>query len=137
MMESFDAYSHALAAIAGWGVLMVVLMGLSTTGRSTDNRTESGMIKRNYADPTYRRARAFANAIETTGPFLAVTLAAILTGASPFWVNLLASIFLVGRVFMAAVHVGTQIQGLRSLGFAIGFFCILGLAGFALVAAFT
>ena len=136
-MDQFDAYSHALAAIAAWGVLMVVLMGLSTTGRSPDNRTQSGMIKRDYADPTYRRARAFANAMETTGPFLAVTLAAILLGANPFWVNLLASIFLVARIFMAVVHVGTENQGLRSLGFSIGFFCILAIAGFALVAAFT
>jgi uncharacterized MAPEG superfamily protein len=136
-MEQFDAYSHALAALAGWGVLMVVLMGLSTGGRSADNRTASGAVKRDYADPAYRKGRAFANAIETTGPFLAVTLAAILLGANPFWVNLLASVFLVGRIFMAVVHVGTENQGLRSLGFSVGFFAIAGLAGFALVAAFT
>lgn len=137
MMDSFDAYSHALAALAGWGVLMTVLMILSTRGRTPENRTASGAVKRNYADPAYRRGRAFANAIETTGPFIAVTLAAILTGASPFWVNLFASVFLLARVFMAAVHIGTEVQALRSLGFVIGFVCILALAVLSLGAAFT
>ena len=128
----FDAYAPALAALAGWGLLMSGLMLLSTRGRSDANRTASGAVKRNYDDPAYRRGRAFANAIETTGPFLAVTASAILIGAAPFWVNLLASLFLVARIGMAVVHIATVNQPARSAFFGIAFFCILGLGLLAL-----
>ncbi len=136
MTDAFAAYSHATASLALWGLLMTVLMLMSTAGRTPENRTESGLVKRNYADPAYRRHRAFANAIETTGPFIAVTVAAILTGANPFWVNLLASVFVVARIVMAVIHIATRNQPARSAAFGVGLLCILGLAGLAVVAAF-
>ena len=43
------------------------------------------------------------NAIETSGPFIGATVAAILAGAAPFWVNLFASVFIVARVAVAYV----------------------------------
>src|SRR6056297_584799 len=100
----FNPYSHALAALALWAILMTILGMLSVIG-APKARTESGLPVRDYSDPAYRRHRAFQNAIETTGPFVAATLAAILTGGSPFWVNLLASVFLAARIAMAAVHI--------------------------------
>lgn len=134
-MDAFAAYSHALAAMAGWSILMMVLSGFSTIGRSPENRAECGLPKRNYADPSYRRTRAFANAIETTGPFIAATVAAILIGASPFWVNLLASLFLVSRIVMAYVHIATENQPARSAAYVIGWLCMVGLAVMAFVTA--
>ena len=132
----FAPYAHALAALAGWALLMMVLMGLSVRG-TPRAKTESGHPVRDYADPFYRRSRAYLNAVETAGPFVAVTVAAILTGAPPFWVNLLASVFLVARIVMAIVHIRTENQPLRSACFAAGFFCVMGLAALALVGAFT
>ncbi|MEM7488734.1 MAG: MAPEG family protein [Pseudomonadota bacterium] len=135
-MIDFAAYAPTLAALAGWAILMVVLSIMSVVG-TPRARTESGHPVRNYADPAYRRHRAFQNAVETTGPFLAAALAAMLVGAPSFWVNALASVFLVARLAMAMVHVGTEIQALRSLLWGIGALCVLGLAFLALIGAFA
>jgi uncharacterized MAPEG superfamily protein len=135
-MEIFDPYSHALASLAGFAILMSVLGFLSVGGLTAENRTESGLPKRNYDDVGYRRSRAFQNAIESIGPFIAALLAAILTGGSPFWVNLFASVFLVARIATAAVHIGTTNQGLRSATWAVGLACVLCLAIIGIKGAF-
>ncbi len=135
-MTPFAPYAHAIASMAGWGLLMVVLTVLSVIG-SPRGRTPGGLPVRDYSDPFYRRDRAFRNAVETTGPFLAVTVAAILVGASPFWVNLLASVFLVARIAVAAVHIGTTIEPLRSAFWSVGMLCVLILGGMAFVSAFA
>ena len=132
----FDAYSHALAALALWAVLVSVLGMVSTRGRSPENRCDCGKPKRDYANPVYRAERAFMNAVEVSGPFVAATVAAVLTGAAPFVVNLLASLFIVVRVAMAYVHIRTENQSARSACFAAGLLCILALAVMAVVAAF-
>ena len=119
-MESFAAYSHALTALAFWAILISVLGALSTMGRTPEGRCDCGKPKRNYDDVVYRRERAFMNAIEASGPFLASTLAAVLLGAPVFWVNLFAALFVVVRVAMAVVHIGTTNQPMRSLFFMLG-----------------
>ena len=135
-MEAFGAYGHAIAALALWAVIVSVLAALSTRGRTSENRSPSGKPIRNYDDPVYRTDRAFMNAIEASGPFIAATVAAILAGAAPFWVNLFASIFIVARVAVAYVHIGTTNQTMRSAIWSIGLFCILALAVMAIVAVF-
>ena len=81
-------------------------------------------------------AGAFMNAIETSGPFIGATVAAILAGATPFWVNLFASVFIVARVAVAYVHIGTTNQPMRSALWSVGLLCILVLAVMAIVAVF-
>ena len=135
-MEIFAAYSHALASLGGYAILMTVLGAMSTAGRSPDNRCECGQPKRNYDDVVYRRGRAFMNSVETVGPFVAALLAAMLTGGSPLWVNIFASIFVLARVATAVAHIGTTNQTLRSATWAIGLFCVLGLAIIGIVGAF-
>lgn len=135
-MEAFDAYSHAIASLAIWTLIVTVLAGLSTAGRTPENRCACGKPKRDYSNVVYRRERAFANAVENSGPFIAATLAAILAGAAPFWVNLLASVFIVSRIVMALVHIRTENQPARSAAFVVGWLCMLVLAVMALFAAF-
>lgn len=127
-MEFLDAYSHAMAALAAYALLMIVLGAVSTAGRTPENRCDCGQPKRDYNDVVYRRSRAFLNAVEGAGPFIAALLAAVLTGASPFWVNMFASIFIVARVAMAIVHIGTTNQMARSATWAIGTICVVILA---------
>lgn len=134
-MENFADYSHAIASMAFWSILVLVLSGMSTRGRTADQRCACGKPKRDYDSPVYRRERAFMNAVETSGPFIAAALAAILVGGPAFWVNLFASVFIVARVAMAVVHIKTTNQPLRSACFAIGMFCIIALAIMALVGA--
>lgn len=137
MSDLFAPYAHALAALAIWAILVAFLGGMSTVGRTPEGRSDCGKPKRNYADPVYRRERAFMNAVESSGPFIAATVAAMLVGASAFWVNILASLFIVARLAMIYVHVATENQPMRSATWAVGLLCILGLAVLALIGAFT
>ena len=130
------SYAHALAALGGWALLMIVLSFASVVGKPLA-RTESGHPVRNYSDPFYRRTRAFLNALEATGPFIAATVAAILVGASPLWVNIFASVFLAARIAMAVVHIATEIQPLRSAFYAIGLLCCIALAFMSIFGAFA
>ncbi|MCX7559426.1 MAPEG family protein [Sulfitobacter sp. F26204] len=136
MMDYLEAYSHAIAALAIWALLSLVLGAMSTLGRNAQNRCECGLPRRDYSDVVYRRGRAFANAMEMNGPFVAATVAGILAGAAPFWVNILASVFILSRVAMAVVHIGTENQPLRSMTWAIGMLCVFILALMAAIAAF-
>ncbi|THH38990.1 MAPEG family protein [Aliishimia ponticola] len=135
-MEIFDPYSHSLAAMAGFAILILVLGALSTVGRTPENRCACGQVKRDYSDPAYRRGRAFMNAIEISGPFVMATLVAIMTGAAPFWVNMLTTVFLVARIATAVVHIATENQGLRSATWAVGTVCVAVLAVTAMGGAF-
>ena len=135
-MEQFSEYGHALASMAGFALLLVVLSAMSVSGRSSDQRCDCGLVKRDYSNVVYRRGRAFMNAVETTGPFMLALGAAMLTGANPFWVNLLASLFLLARIAVAAVHIGTTNQSARSALWSVSILCVLGLAGLGFVSAF-
>ncbi|KIN61406.1 Inner membrane protein [Sulfitobacter noctilucae] len=127
-MEEFAAYSHAITSLALWSLISLVLGMLSTIGRTPENRCACGHPKRDYSNIVYRRSRAFANAIEMSGPFIGATVAAILIGVAPFWVNVLASVFIVSRIVMAAIHIGTEIQPARSVAWMIGWICVIALA---------
>jgi uncharacterized MAPEG superfamily protein len=128
-MSPFAAYGHAILSLAVWSLIVITLSALSTRGRVAENRCDCGKPKRDYSDRWYRSERAFMNAIEISGPFIAATLASILAGAPSFWVNMLASVFVVSRIAVAYVHIGTTNQSLRSAVWSIGVMCILGLVG--------
>ncbi|AXI46081.1 MAPEG family protein [Sulfitobacter sp. SK012] len=134
-MEQFAAYGPAIVALALWGLLILVLTIYSTFGRTAEARCDCGKPKRDYADPVYRRERAYMNAVETSGPFIATTLAAMLAGGAVFWVNLLAAVFVISRIAMAAIHIGTENQPMRSISFMVGFLVIIALGLIAVFAA--
>lgn len=136
-MDIFAPYAHAIASLALWGLLMIALSMISTRGMKPEDRTESGVPKRDYSVPSYRRYRAFQNAIETSPAFLATTLAAILAGAAPLLVNIFAAAFLLARLAMAYVHIQTENQPLRSATFGFGWLMIIFMALTALYAVFT
>ena len=133
-MEAFSPYGHAIASLAIWAFIVMVLTGLSTRGRVTDQRCGCGKPVRDYTNQWYRSERAFMNAVEASGPFIGATVAAILAGAVPFWVNLFASVFIAARIVMAYVHIGTTNQPLRSTFWAVGVLCVTGLILLTLVA---
>lgn len=134
-MDLFEPYSHALAALALWALLICVLIPVSAAIKSKE-LSPCGKTAKDYSDPAYRRERALQNAMESSGPFIAATVAAILVGASPFWVNLLASIFIVARLATAAVHILTTNTPARSATWGVGMVAVLGLALLALIGAF-
>lgn len=134
-MDPFTEYSHAIVALALWPVVMIVLSFVAVGGKTAENTTASGNPHVDYASGVYRRGRAQANALEMSGPFIGATLAAILAGADPFWVNTLASVFLVSRIVMAVIHIATTIQPLRSVAWMVGLICVVSLVVMAVRAA--
>ncbi|XDA96787.1 MAPEG family protein [Sulfitobacter sp. LCG007] len=138
-MEIFEAYSHATVSVAAFALLTLILAGWSSAAKGRAGVVSGGAPEADYANPAYRLYRAHMNAVEMVGPFTAVTLAAILAGASPLWVNWLASIFFVSRLVHAWVHVsgkGKPDGGLRSWVFVVGMVMCVLLGLMAIVAGF-
>ena len=137
-MEAFAAYSHALAALVIFTLIILALSPFSALAKQKAGLAPGATPQEDYAEKAYRLNRAYLNGCETLPAFLTVTLVAVLAGAAPFWVNLLASVVLVSRIVMILIHLqgsGKPHGGLRSVFYVIGWACMAGLALMALVAA--
>ncbi|GGH21525.1 Uncharacterized conserved protein, MAPEG superfamily [Cribrihabitans marinus] len=138
-MEQFAEYSHALSALVLFAVVVLVMSPFSALAKQGAGLAPGATPKEDYANKAYRLNRAYLNGCETLPAFLTVVLAAILAGASPFWVNLLASLALLARLVMLFVHlqgVGKPQSGVRTFAYVGGWACMLLLAVLALVAIF-
>lgn len=138
-MDAFAAYSHALAALVIFTLIILALSPFSALAKQKAGLAPGATPDEDYAVKAYRLNRAYLNGCETLPAFLTVTLAAILAGAAPFWVNLLASLALVSRMVMIVIHLrgtGKQHGGLRSVSYVIGWACMGGLALLTLAAVF-
>ncbi|AVO37208.1 MAPEG family protein [Pukyongiella litopenaei] len=138
-MDTFAAYSHAIASVALFALIVLALSPLSALRKGAQGLAPGAEPVADYADPAYRLHRAFQNGSDTLGIFVAVTAAAILAGASPVWVNWLASLVLVSRIVMLVVHlrgIGQPHSGPRSFAYVAGWLCMVLLALSAVVAAF-
>lgn len=137
-MEQFSAYSHAIVSLAVFAILGLLISPIAAARKSGEGVTAGSMPAADYGNLTYRINRAYLNAAEMAGFFALVTIAAILAGASPFWVNWLASIFLISRLAVAFVHIrgiGAQNMGPRTMLFVLGWACCVVLALLAIFAA--
>lgn len=138
-MEQFAAYGHAIVAMAGAGIFGLFLSPLSAMRKSKLGLAPGAEPEPDYTSAVYRWHRAYGNLAETMGYFVACTLAAILAGASPFWVNLLASIFFLSRVVLAVVHIngiGKPDMSARSFIYVAGWLSCILLALMAIFAVF-
>ncbi|GLQ34777.1 hypothetical protein GCM10007939_10600 [Amylibacter marinus] len=139
-MEHFAQYNHAIFALGAFVLIVMILNPLSANIKTNEGVESGAMPPADYSSKSYRWSRAYMNAMEVSGPFVGATVAAILAGGSPLWVNLLASVFLVSRLIMAYVHIkgiGHKNMGPRTMIFALGMFCICGLALIAMIGALT
>ena len=130
-MEGFQEYGHALVALSGVAILLLIMSPLSALQKQASGVAPGAQPEADYSNSCYRWHRAYGNLAESIGPFVAVTLAAILAGANPFWVNLFASLFLVVRVVVTVVHVtgvGKPVSGMRSFTYVGGWAICLALA---------
>jgi len=138
-MEQFAAYTHALVSMVGFGLITLVLGPLAAARKAKEGVASGASPTPDYTSATYRLERAHQNATETIGVFVAVTVAAILAGASPFWVNLFASLFFVSRLVHVYVHlngIGAANNGPRTFVFVFGWAMCVLTALLALAAAF-
>ncbi len=138
-MEQLTEYGHALASVALFALIALFLSPWIGMLRANAGLAPGEMPRADYRDRTYRIARSYQNTVEMVGVFGAVVAAAALAGATPFWVNLFASIALLARVAMIFVHIrgiGMPERGPRSLLFGLGWLMMVLIALMALVAAF-
>lgn len=138
-MEAFSEYSHALASLVVFTLITLALSPFSALAKQKAGLAPGATPQEDYAEKAYRLNRAYLNGCETLPAFLTVTLVAVLAGAAPFWVNLLASMALVSRIVMILIHLqgsGKPHGGLRSIFYVIGWACMAGLALMALVEVF-
>ena len=136
-MEAFAAYGQALASIAVF-VILVMLMSPITALKKTGEGMPPGATPHNaYEDGTYRWNRAYLNATENFGVVVGAVMVAILAGVDPWWVNTLALVFLIARVLHAVVliaGIGPQNYGPRTLAYVVSWACCIVLAVMALAA---
>lgn len=138
-MEGFAEYSHAIASLVLFTLVVLALSPFSALAKAGKGLAPGATPEQDYSDKAYRLNRAYLNGTETLPAYLAVTVAAMLAGASPVWVNLLASLVLVARVIMLVVHlkgIGKPHSGLRSVFYVLGWACMVALGVLALVAVF-
>ena len=136
-MDGFETYGHALVSVAGTVMLWVGMGPVSATMKEKAGAAPGGTVPEDYSNPAFRWHRAYANLTESLPAFAAAVMVAVLAGASPFWVNLLASLFLVSRIAMAYVHVqaiGKPAGGLRSILFGVGWAATAIIAVFGILA---
>ncbi|MFD3189289.1 MAPEG family protein [Sedimentitalea sp. HM32M-2] len=136
-METFTAYSHALASLVLFALIVLILSPLSAIQKQKAGLAPGATPPGDYGDMAYRLNRAYLNGTETLPAFLTVTAVAILAGASVFWVNLLASLVLVSRVLMLIFHLrgmGSPYNGPRTFSYVAGWACLAVLGVLALAA---
>jgi len=138
-MEQFASYGHAIVALAATALFGLLLNPFTAVAKMNRGQTAGGTPAEDYSDRTYRFNRAYLNLTEIMGFFVAATMAAILAGANPSWVNWLASIFFVARLAHFFVHFagfGPMNRGPRTFIFVIGWACCLILTIMAILAVF-
>ena len=138
-MDGLTDYSHAIAALALYGMLALILNPVAGLTRARAGLEPGEMPSPDYNNRSYRVCRSYQNTVEMAGVFAVVVSAAIFAGVSPSLVNWLASLSLLFRVVMIYVHiqgVGAPENGARTIIFVLCWLCKLALAVLAVVAAF-
>ena len=137
-MEPFLVYSHAILSIALWIVVVQLLSAWTGGAKAGAGITPGGVPQpEDYGNKTYRIHRAYENSVANLGVLTSAVVIAMVAGAAPFWVNLLASVAVVARLAMVVVHIqgiGKPTQGLRTFIFVFHWALILALAVMAAVA---
>ena len=130
-MDQFAAYGHAIVAMAATAILGLLLSPFSALRKTAVGLAPGAQPEADYTSSVYRWHRTYSNLAETMGYFVACAGAAILAGASPFWVNLFASVFFLSRLVLAIVHIkgiGKPDMGIRSFTYVAGWLMCLLLA---------
>ncbi len=138
-MEQFAQYGHAIVAVAVWALISLGLNLVSVLPKAGLSLAPGETPRADYADKVYRTERAYINTTESLAVMAAVVTAAILAGASPFWVNLFASLALLSRIAMVVVHmrgIGKPVGGPRTGFFVLGWGLQILIALMAIFAAF-
>ncbi|MCP5075414.1 MAG: MAPEG family protein [Rhodobacteraceae bacterium] len=138
-MDHFAQYSHAIAAVLIYALIAQILNAATGIRKGNDNLAPGASQPQDYDNAGYRLDRTYMNSVEVLSFYAAIVFAAILAGASPFWINLLASAALVFRICANVVYlrgIGKGYGGIRTVFLVLISLCNLGMVAFALIAVF-
>ncbi len=120
-------------SFALWMILAAVLLPIVTTGIAKwgaadmdNNRPRDWQA--NLVGWRRRAEWAHRNHFEALPGFAAAILIATITHANPHWVDFLAGLWVLFRVAYTACYI-TDRASLRSMMWALAFFCVIGLFG--------
>ena len=132
------AYIPALLFLAILCILPPIQNILCAILAYSSNEQTPGMpVRLDHNALSFRVVRTYQNSVENLAGFGFALLAAIMLGAAPFWVNLLAGIHLAFRLVFWAVYYsgsGKVAGGPRTLSYIGGMASNLALAGMAVYA---
>ncbi len=121
-MQDFASYGWALAAVALYAVMAQVLNAATGIRKGKLKMVPGAHHTPDFANPSYRLDRTYMNSVEMMVFYTALVITAIMAGADPLWVNLLAVLGLVFRVMANVIYlrgIGGQYGGLRT-GLIVG-----------------
>ncbi len=136
-MEHFSVYTYAILSVVIYAVIAQVLNAATGIRKGGADLVPGASHEQSYDNPAYRLDRTYLNTIEMGVFYFALVGAAILTGANPFWTNLLAGLGLLFRILANIVYlrgIGKTYGGLRTQILILASLCNLGLALLALIA---
>lgn len=104
-MDQFASYGHAILSLVIMAVLAQVLNAMTGIKKGNNKMTPGATYQPDFTNPGYRLDRAHMNGVENLGIVTAAIVGAMLAGASPFWVNILASVILLTRLVYTFFYV--------------------------------
>ena len=136
-MESVAPYSWAIIALLVFVIVTLLMSALVGARKASAKMTAGGNPENNYEDGLYRFNRSHQNAVENAALIAIALAAAIATGVSPWWTNLLMGLFLVFRLLHTLIlvqNIGGEVQSLRTFAYVAAWACNVVLAIMAIVA---
>ena len=136
-MEAVAPYSWAIIALLVFVLVTLVMSALVGARKASAKLTAGGTPDNNYEDALYRMNRSHQNAVENAALIAIALAAAIVTGVSPWWTNLLMGLFLLFRLlhtFILVQNIGGEVQSLRTFAYVASWACNVVLAIMAIVA---
>ena len=136
-MEAVAPYSWAIIALLVFVIVTLLMSALVGARKASAKMTAGGDPENNYEDGLYRFNRSHQNAVENAALIAIALAAAIATGVSPWWTNLLMGLFLVFRILHTLIlvqNIGGEVQSLRTFAYVAAWTCNVVLAIMAIVA---
>lgn len=125
-MEFNEAYKTTVLVLGLSGFLFWIQLALVDILGIKLKHTPGFTVEQSHSSFLFRANRVLANSNESIGILVLLTLFAMLSAASPEWLNGFAVAYFVGRILhMVCYYLNLKL--LRSASFAISFVALLGM----------
>lgn len=124
--ELSSLYGPAILALGAAGGLSLLQLVVADVAGIRAGHVPGAPVAADHGNFLFRAARAHANTNETLGAFVALALFAMLSEASPPWVNGLAWTWVASRVAHSAFY-WADLRPLRSAAFGVSLLTLVAM----------